>query len=150
VCELRQDEYEALDETPFFVGVPREVLDAAKGSIRVHDMARGRQGLATADDRRFLAAVDDPRVLPAGIAVYFRNRELFFLPGLTYSVVSSGARASPVVPRRQPRSLVHYSGAGPGLQDEPGLRSPDAAQGLARRRQVESRKKGQGYEWRAT
>jgi hypothetical protein len=60
VQELRQEEYDALDETPFFVGVPREVFDAAKTSMRVRDVARGRQGLATADDRRFLAGVDAP------------------------------------------------------------------------------------------
>lgn len=152
VQELRQDEYEALEETPFFVGVPREVLDAAKNSIRVRNVARGRQGLATADDRRFLAAADDPRVLSAGIVAAlseeeqqvgipvgkpywvpfakgegfgeywrepatvidwsqesvaelarrdrlpagtprrprFQNREFYFEPGLTYSVVSAG------------------------------------------------------------
>ena len=55
---LRQEEYEGLAETPFFVGVPREVFDAAKTSQRIRDVARGRQGLATADDRRFLAGVD--------------------------------------------------------------------------------------------
>jgi len=57
VQELRQEEYEAFDETPFFVGVPREVFETASGSLRVRDVARGRQGLATADDRRFLAGV---------------------------------------------------------------------------------------------
>ncbi len=57
VSELRQSEYEALPETPFFVGVPREVFEAAKRSLRVRDVARGRQGLATADDRRFLAGI---------------------------------------------------------------------------------------------
>ncbi|MFN2466757.1 MAG: Eco57I restriction-modification methylase domain-containing protein [Gaiellaceae bacterium] len=57
VQELRQEEYEALDETPFFVGVPRDVLDAAKESLRVRDIARGRQGLITADDKRFLAGI---------------------------------------------------------------------------------------------
>ncbi len=57
---LRQEEYEALPETPFFVGVSREVLEAAKASGRVRDVARGRQGLATADDRRFLAGIDSP------------------------------------------------------------------------------------------
>jgi type I restriction-modification system DNA methylase subunit len=152
VSDLRQEEYEALAETPFFVGVPREIFEAAKASLRVRDVARGRQGLATADDARFLADADDPRVERAGIAssvdtseraggipaakphwvpfakgggfgdywkpvetvidwsvesiaelerraalpsgtprkTYFRNRELFFKPGLTYSVVSSG------------------------------------------------------------
>ena len=38
--ELRQEEYEALPETPFWVGVPREVFEAAKGSERVRDVAR--------------------------------------------------------------------------------------------------------------
>ena len=47
VFELGQEEYEALPETPFFVGVPRDVFDAAKRSLRVKDVARGRQGLAT-------------------------------------------------------------------------------------------------------
>jgi len=60
VQELRQEEYEALDETPFFVGVPRDVLDAARQSLRVRDVARGRQGLATADDKRFLAGIEEP------------------------------------------------------------------------------------------
>lgn len=68
VSELRQEDYEALPETPFFVGVPREVFEAARGSLRVRDVARGRQGLATADDGRFLAAVGDPRVVGDGIA----------------------------------------------------------------------------------
>ncbi|MGH3049229.1 MAG: hypothetical protein ACRDLK_03650, partial [Gaiellaceae bacterium] len=68
VTELRQEEYEALPETPFFVGVPREVFESAKHSGRVVDVARGRQGLATADDARFLAAAGDPRVLRDGIA----------------------------------------------------------------------------------
>ncbi len=152
VFELRQEEYEALQETPFFVGVPREVFEAAKASERVRDVARGRQGLATADDGRFLAAPDDPRVVAAGIAPAvdddekatgissnkpyfvpfakgggfgdywkpvetvidwsreavaeltrrdrlpagtprrprFQNRDYYFRPGLTYSVVSSG------------------------------------------------------------
>jgi hypothetical protein len=152
VSELRQEEYEALTETPFFVGVPREVFEAAKASLHVANVARGRQGLATADDARFLADVADPRVqrvsvasaveaservsgipaskpywvpfakgggfgdywkpvetvidwsiesvtelerragLPSGTPrkTYFRNREFFFKPGLTYSVVSSG------------------------------------------------------------
>jgi hypothetical protein len=67
VGELRQEEYEALPESPFFVGVPRDVLDAAKRSERVRDVARGRQGLATADDARFLAQVDDLRVGASGI-----------------------------------------------------------------------------------
>jgi hypothetical protein len=152
VSELRQEEYDALPGTPFFVGVPRDVLDAAKASERVGDVARGRQGLATADDAHFLAAVGDLRVGAAGIAVdvvgeerirgipaakphwvpfakgggfgeywqpvetvidwseeavaelearartpkgtakrpEIRNRDSYFRPGLTYSVVSSG------------------------------------------------------------
>ena len=60
VSELRQEEYEALPETPFFVGVPREVFEAVKASGRVADVARGRQGLITADDKRFLAGIDSP------------------------------------------------------------------------------------------
>ncbi len=152
LSELRQEEYEALPETPFFVGVPREVFESAKTSERVRDVARGRQGLATADDSHFLLPAHDPRVAAAGMATsvngqeqrvgipiskpylvpfakgegfgeywrdpgividwseeavrelerraalpagtprktYFRNRELFFKPGLTYSVVSGG------------------------------------------------------------
>ncbi len=152
VIELRQEEYEALPETPFFVGVPREVFEAARASARIRDVARGRQGLATADDARFLATADDPRVVQVGIAAAisepeqragisaskpywvsfakgggygdywkaietaidwseesvaeltrrdglpaatprrprFQNRDFYFRPGLTYSVVSSG------------------------------------------------------------
>lgn len=60
VSMLRQEEYEVLPETPFFVGVPRDVLESAKGSGRVRDVARGRQGLATADDKRFLAGIGHP------------------------------------------------------------------------------------------
>jgi hypothetical protein len=60
VTEVRQEEYSALTGSPFFVGVPRDVLDSAKASIRVRDVARGRQGLATADDKRFLAGIDRP------------------------------------------------------------------------------------------
>jgi len=59
VTELRQEEYEALPETPFFVGVPIEVFESAKSSLRVRDVARGRQGLITADDRHFLAGIDN-------------------------------------------------------------------------------------------
>ncbi|MEX2102835.1 MAG: N-6 DNA methylase [Gaiellaceae bacterium] len=157
VSELRQEEYEALPETPFFVGVPREVFEAAKDSLRVRDVARGRQGLITADDKTFLAGIGGPfaglskvideadvahdvssaqqrngipasqpnwvpiakgegfgeywkppRVaidwsedsvaelrrrdaLPAGTSrkPRFQNRDFYFHPGLTYSVVSS-------------------------------------------------------------
>jgi hypothetical protein len=42
VQTLRQEEYEAFPETPFFVGVPREIFEAAKSSQRVRDVARGR------------------------------------------------------------------------------------------------------------
>lgn len=45
-------------ETPFFVGVPSDVFSAARDSQRVADVAAGRQGLATADDKRFLAGID--------------------------------------------------------------------------------------------
>ena len=68
VEELRQEEYEAFAETPFFVGVAREVFESAKRSERVADVARGRQGLATADDGRFLADAGDLRVGSVGIA----------------------------------------------------------------------------------
>ena len=152
VSEMRQEDYEALPETPFFVGVPREVFESAGRSGAVRDVARGRQGLATADDGRFLAAVDDARVTSVGLATslddverrsgiaaakppwvpfakgegygeYWRapgimidwsqssvaelerrdrlpagtprrprlqNRDYYFRPGLTYSVVASG------------------------------------------------------------
>ena len=60
VVELRQEEYEALPETPFFVGVPVELFAAAKSSLRVRDVARGRVGLQTGDDKRFLAGIDSP------------------------------------------------------------------------------------------
>jgi hypothetical protein len=59
VSELRQAEYERLPGTPFVVGVPRDVFESAARSGRVRDVARGRQGLATADDRRFLAGVGE-------------------------------------------------------------------------------------------
>ena len=68
LSEWRQEEYDALPEAPFFVGVPREVFGAARASGRVRDVARGRQGLATADDARFLASVEDPRVAATGVA----------------------------------------------------------------------------------
>ena len=58
VFELRQEEYEALPETPFFVGVPREVFDAAKQAARVGDIAKGRVGLQTGDDKRFTAGIE--------------------------------------------------------------------------------------------
>lgn len=68
LSELRQEEFEAFPETPFFVGVPREVFEAARNSLRVRDVANGRQGLITADDGRFLAPIDDPRVVAVGVA----------------------------------------------------------------------------------
>lgn len=132
--------------------MPREVFEAAKSSERIRDVARGRQGLATADDGRFLAPIDDPRVAAVGVATAtspeerlggiapskpywvpfakgegfgeywrepgividwsqeavaelerrdrlapgtprrprFQNRDYYFQPGLTYSVVSGG------------------------------------------------------------
>src|SRR5712691_11747753 len=73
VTELRQDEYDALPETPFFVGVPREVFEAAKHSLRVRDVARGRQGLITADDRHFLAGIGEPF---AGLTKVINESEL--------------------------------------------------------------------------
>ena len=60
VSELRQAEYEALPETPFFVGVPRELFEAAKRSLRVRHVARGRVGVQTGEDRRFLAGIGGP------------------------------------------------------------------------------------------
>jgi hypothetical protein len=60
ITELRQSEYEALPETPFFVGVPREVFEAAKSSGRVADVAAGKVGLQTGDDKRFLAGIGSP------------------------------------------------------------------------------------------
>ncbi len=57
VSTLRQAEYEALVETPFFVGVPREISGSAQQSERVGDVARGRVGLQTGEDGRFLAGV---------------------------------------------------------------------------------------------
>ncbi len=166
VQELRQEEYEALPETPFFVGVPRETFEAAKSSLRVRDIARGRQGLITADDRRFLAGIEEPFAglpntisrtdvaasvspegrregipstkphwvpfakgegfgefwkppkiavdwsvesveelrrrdgLPAGTSrkPRFQNRDFYFKPGLTYSVVSSGRLSVRLMP----------------------------------------------------
>lgn len=160
ITELRQEEYEALPETPFFVGVLRDAFESARDSACIRDVARGRQGLATADDARFLAAADDPRVTRVGVATaiteaeqrrgipaskpywvpfakgggygdfwkaietvidwseesvaelerraaypsgtprktYFRNRELYFNPGLTYSVVSSGRVSARLMP----------------------------------------------------
>lgn len=160
VSQVRQEDYEALPETPLFIGVPHELFEAARGSLRLRDVARGRQGLATADDGRFLAAVDDPRVVRDGIATevsederrngiphgrspwipfakgegfgeYWRdsgfvidwstesvaelerrnrfpagtsrrprlqNREFYFRPGLTYSVISSGRVSTRLMP----------------------------------------------------
>jgi hypothetical protein len=89
VSELRQEEYEVLSETPFFVGVPREVFEAAKACGRVREVARGRQGLITADDRFFLAGIDDP------------------FPGLT-TVVPRREVATEVTPEEQ------AAGIGPG------------------------------------
>jgi type I restriction-modification system DNA methylase subunit len=58
VAELRQEEYEVLPETPFFVGVPTELFEAARDAIRVRDVARGRVGLQTGEDKRFLAGIE--------------------------------------------------------------------------------------------
>jgi len=82
VSELRQEEYDALPETPFFVGVPREIFEAAKASGTVRHVARGRQGLITADDRFFLAGIGGP------------------FPGLT-NVVASSEVATEVGPEEQ-------------------------------------------------
>ena len=166
VRTLRQALYEKLPETPFHVGVPSDVLDAALASEHLGVVARGRQGLATADDKRFLAGIGAPfasldRVIPAsdittelsddervrgaaperpgwvpfakgaGSGAYWRepqvaidwsssaveelqrrsgfpvgtrrrprlqNRRFYFLPGLTYSVVSSGRVTARLLP----------------------------------------------------
>jgi len=89
VQELRQEEYEALPETPFFIGIPREIFNAAKTSVRVRDVARGRQGLATADDRRFLAGIGEA------------------FPGLEHVVRMSDIAANPT-------ELEQRSGIAPG------------------------------------
>ncbi len=73
VAELRQAEYEALPETPFFVGVPREVFVAARDSLRVRDVARGRVGLQTGNDDYFLAGIEEP--FP-GLARVVRREDL--------------------------------------------------------------------------
>jgi hypothetical protein len=166
VSTLRQALYERLPETPFHVGVPQDVMEAALASERLEAVARGRQGLATADDKRFLAGIDAPftgldhvvlasevrtdltgderlhGVPPgrpgwvpfakgAGSGAYWRpprvaidwttaaiaelerrnrypagttrrprlqNRKFYFLPGLTYSVVSSGRVTARLLP----------------------------------------------------
>ena len=166
VTELRQEDYEALPETPFFVGVPEELVEAAKGSARLADFARGRVGLQTGDDKHFLAGIGTTftgleKVVPAeelagevsaeeraqgipanrphwvpfakgegfgeywrepqvaidwsqssveelerraGLATgtsrktYFRNRDFFFRPALTYSVISSGRVSARLMP----------------------------------------------------
>jgi len=166
VTELRQAEYEVLPDTPFFVGVPIELFVSARDSIQVGEVAKGRVGLQTGEDKRFLAGVDEPfsglektvpsaelatdidetamkngippsdlhwvpfakgegfgeywrlprvaidwseasvaelerrAALPAGTPrkTYFRNRESFFRPALTYSVVSSGRVSARLMP----------------------------------------------------
>jgi hypothetical protein len=60
VSEVAQSEYETMPDTPFWVGVPREVLQSARSSALLGSVARGRQGLASAEDRRFLAGVGQP------------------------------------------------------------------------------------------
>ena len=166
VTELRQADYEVLPDTPFFVGVPAELFEAARDSMQVGEVAKGRQGLATADDKRFLASIGTPvaglektidisdlnlsvtrnqreKGIPAslprwipfakgegfgeywrdpGIAIdwsvasvvelkrrdkfppgtpkrpRFQNRDYYFQPGLTYSVVSSGRVSARLMP----------------------------------------------------
>lgn len=58
--EVRQEEYETLPETPFWVGISREIFESARASQTLRSVARGRQGLATADDKHFLAGIDRP------------------------------------------------------------------------------------------
>jgi hypothetical protein len=166
VTDLRQSDYEILPETPFFVGVPNELFASARGSLRVGEIAKGRVGLQTGEDKRFLAGIGasfpglekivstrdiavevdasqkeegikpsnshwvpfakgegfgeywrPPQIaidwseaavnelerraaLPAGTSrkTYFRNREFFFRPALTYSVVSSGRISARLMP----------------------------------------------------
>ena len=166
VTELRQEEYEVLPETPFFVGVPNDIFRSAKNSLRARDVAKGRVGLQTGEDNRFLAGIEEkfsglPKVISRdelartlsadekrrgipssepywvpfakgegfgeywrkpGVAIdwseesvtelerraqlqggtprktYFRNRDFFFKPGLTYSVVSSGRVSARLMP----------------------------------------------------
>lgn len=166
VRELRQEEYETLPETPFFVGVPDELFIAAKNSMRVRQAARGRVGLQTGDDKHFLAGLGQPfpglektvsrdklaadvpdeershgipanrphwvpfakgegfgeywrqpqvaidwseasvaelerrAATPSGTSrkTYFRNREFFFRPAITYSVISSGRISARLMP----------------------------------------------------
>ncbi len=110
VSELRQEEYEALPETPFFVGVPREVFEAAKSSLTLKAVADGRQGLATADDKQFLASLDDPRVVAAGIATSFTEEETRngIVPSKPYWVrFAKGEGFSPFW--RTPRLVIDWS-----------------------------------------
>lgn len=68
VTVIRQQEYETLPETPFWVGIPREIFEAARDSERIRDVARGRVGLQTGDDKRFLAGIThDYPGLPAAV-----------------------------------------------------------------------------------
>lgn len=164
VFALRQEEYESLPETPFFVGVPRDLFEAAKNSGRLRDVAAGKVGIQTGEDRRFLAGIGGPAPgieklvspedlaesvspaerragipaserhwvpfakgegfgeywRPTSIAIdwseesvaelerraksgaerrsYPRNREFYFKPGLTYSVISSGRLSARLMP----------------------------------------------------
>jgi len=166
VTELRQADYEVLPDTPFFVGVPDELFASARDSMSVDEVAKGRVGLQTGEDKRFLAGIDSPfpglektisrdeiatkldddqrkggiqasrphwvpfakgegfgeywrapqiainwseasvaelerrAALPAGTPrkTYFRNRDFFFRPALTYSVVSSGRISARLMP----------------------------------------------------
>ncbi len=166
VASLEQSRYEEFVDTPFFVGVPGEIIDCIVASDVVGDVARGRQGLITADDKFFLAGISDafpgltnviseddlattidsdeqsdgidvskphwvrfakgegfgeywglPNVaidwskesvdelkrrdkLPAGTSrkPRFQNRDFYFQPGLTYSVVSSGRLSVRLLP----------------------------------------------------
>lgn len=90
VSEVRQSEYESLPETPFFVGVPREVIESAKASIRVRDVARGRQGLITADDNRFLAGIGAP----------FRGLARVVDPSLVAQSISAAERSRGIASAR--------------------------------------------------
>lgn len=108
---LRQEEYETLPDTPFFVGVPREVFVAARDSSRARDVARGRVGLQTSDDTRFVAGIG------AGAAGVGRVIE----PGDLAGTTSDGER-SDGIPVSKPHWVPFAKGEGYGeYWREPGL-----------------------------
>lgn len=60
ILNVPQSRYAEIDETPFYVGVPDEIVQSIASSLVVNDVATGRQGLITADDKEFLAGIDEP------------------------------------------------------------------------------------------